>query len=74
MSSELTAKLKNHEKKSLGTVKGVKHWSLISIPKLDITCQHSDSLRLIACFKEKKEMISEILICLYGTMHQLFHR
>lgn len=74
MYSELALKLRTHKKEIFGAVKGIKCWSLISIPKLDITCQHSASLRVIACCKEKKEMISEILICLYGTKHQLFHR
>lgn len=74
MYSELMVKLKTHKKNIFGPVKGIKCWSLIAIPKLDITCQHSASLRVIACCKEKKEMISEILIRLYGTKHQLFHR
>lgn len=67
-------KLRTHKKKIFGAVKGIKCWSLISIPKLDITCQHSASLRVITCCKGKKEIISEILICLYGTKHQLFHK
>lgn len=74
MYTELRIKLRTHKKIISGAVKGLKCWSLVSIPKLDITCQHSASLRVIACCKEKKEMISEILICLYGTKHQLFHR
>lgn len=71
MYSELTVKL-TYKKNIFQAAQGIKCWPLISIPKLDITCQHLASLGG-ACCKAKKEIISEILIYLYGTKHQLFH-
>lgn len=40
MYTELRTKLRTYKKIISGAVKGLKCWSLISIPKLDITCQH----------------------------------